>query len=135
MAHCYRHSSIVCQSVTTVSPATMAELIKMLFGMWIQVGSRNHVLDGGRDTHTQKCNFEGETGPTQDMSDVRCTQSNSAGGRIGIMHMPNWRVLDGVHIGTTWRIRLNHPYATAMRPYVKLLNHLLLSLVSAHAGN
>jgi len=24
-------------------------------------------------------------------------------------------------MGTTWRIRLNRPYAAAMRPYVKLL--------------
>jgi len=27
----------------------------------------------------------------------------------------------GVHIGATWRIRLNHPCAAAMWPYVKLL--------------
>jgi len=26
-----------------------------------------------------------------------------------------------VHIGATWRIRLNHPCAASMRPYVKLL--------------
>jgi len=26
-----------------------------------------------------------------------------------------------LHIGTTWRIRLNRLYAAAMRPYVKLL--------------
>jgi len=26
-----------------------------------------------------------------------------------------------VHIDATWRIRLNHPCAAAMRPYVKLL--------------
>jgi len=26
-----------------------------------------------------------------------------------------------VHIGATWRIRLNRPYAAAMLPYVKLL--------------
>jgi len=30
-------------------------------------------------------------------------------------------VLDGVHIGATWRILLNRPCAVAMRPYVKLL--------------
>jgi len=29
-------------------------------------------------------------------------------------------VLDGGHIGVTWRIRLNCPCAAAMRPYVKL---------------
>jgi len=31
-------------------------------------------------------------------------------------------VLDGVHIGETWRIRLNRPCAATMRPYVKLLS-------------
>jgi len=34
---------------------------------------------------------------------------------------PRNHVLDGVHIGATWRIRLNRPCAAAMRPYVKLL--------------
>ena len=29
-------------------------------------------------------------------------------------------VLKGVHIGTTWRIRLNCPNAAAMQPLVKL---------------
>jgi len=35
-------------------------------------------------------------------------------------------VLDAVHIGATWRIRLNHPCAAAKRPYVKLLRPLLI---------
>ena len=35
-------------------------------------------------------------------------------------------VLDGVHIGATWRIRLNHPCAAAKRPYVELLRPLLI---------
>jgi len=30
-------------------------------------------------------------------------------------------LLYGVHIGATWRIRLNRPCAAAMRRYVKLL--------------
>jgi len=38
-------------SVTTVSPAKMAELIEMLVGMWTPMGPRNHVLDVGRDPH------------------------------------------------------------------------------------
>ena len=34
----------------------------------------------------------------------------------------------GVRIGTTWRIRLNRPYAAAMRPYVKLLGpHVIMT--------
>ena len=31
------------------------------------------------------------------------------------------RGLYGVHIGATWRIRLNRPSVAAIRPYVKLL--------------
>jgi len=31
-----------------------------------------------------------------------------------------------VHIDATWRIRLNHPCAAAMRPYVKLLWPLVI---------
>jgi len=29
--------------------------------------------------------------------------------------------IDGMYVGATWRIRLNHPCAAVMRPYVKLL--------------
>ena len=32
-----------------------------------------------------------------------------------------WSSVYGVHIGATWRIRLNRPCVAAMRPYVKLL--------------
>ena len=28
----------------------------------------------------------------------------------------DWGVLDGVHIGVTWRILMNRPYAVAIRP-------------------
>jgi len=28
---------------------------------------------------------------------------------------------DGVHIGATWRVRLNRPCKAAMQPFVKLL--------------
>jgi len=38
-------------SVTLVSPAKMAELILMPFGLRTQVGPVNHVLDGGPDPH------------------------------------------------------------------------------------
>jgi len=36
-------------------------------------------------------------------------------------------VLDGVHIGATWRIRLNDPYAAAVRPRVNFFDHLFFS--------
>jgi len=32
-----------------------------------------------------------------------------------------WLSIYGVHIGATWRIRLNRPCAAAIRHYVKLL--------------
>jgi len=34
-------------SVTVMNPAETAEPIKMPFGLWARVGSRNLVLDGG----------------------------------------------------------------------------------------
>jgi len=47
----YRRSSVVCRSVddmsvTIVNLQKTAEPIKMLHGMWTQVGQRKHVLDG-----------------------------------------------------------------------------------------
>jgi len=39
----------VYQPVTIVSPAKMAEPIKMPFGLWTRVGPINHVLDEGPD--------------------------------------------------------------------------------------
>ena len=44
--YCYRPSSMVCRSVTLVSPAKTAETIEMPFGFTAQVGAGNHVLDG-----------------------------------------------------------------------------------------
>jgi len=51
VACCHRCSSVVCRSVTIVSPAKTAELIKMPFGLWTRVGPRNHVLDGVQISH------------------------------------------------------------------------------------
>jgi len=48
-AYCYRRSSVVCLSVTIVSPAKTAEPIEMQFGMLSWAGSENRVLDGGAD--------------------------------------------------------------------------------------
>ena len=49
-------------SVTLVSPAKMAEVIKMPFGLWTQVVPRNHVLDVVPDPPMGRGNFEGERG-------------------------------------------------------------------------
>ena len=45
-AYCYRPTSVVCRSVTLVSPAKTDEPIEMPFGLRTRVGPRNHVLDG-----------------------------------------------------------------------------------------
>jgi len=50
-AHCYRLSSVVCRSVTLVSPAKMTEPIQMPFGLRTPLGPGNHVLDRGPDPH------------------------------------------------------------------------------------
>jgi len=62
VAYCYRPSSVVCRSVALVSPAKMAELIEMQFGLRKWVGPGNHVLDGGPDPPWKGANFWGENG-------------------------------------------------------------------------
>jgi len=47
-------------SVTLLSPAKMAELIEMPFGLKSQVGPGNHVLYGGPDPSMERGNSEGE---------------------------------------------------------------------------
>jgi len=49
--YCYRLSSVVCQSVTLVSPAKTAELIELPFGLRTCVGPGNHILDGVQIPH------------------------------------------------------------------------------------
>jgi len=58
-AYCYGWCSMVCLSVTILSPAKTAEPIEMLFGLWMWVGRRNHVLEGVQ-MPMQSGNFEGE---------------------------------------------------------------------------
>jgi len=59
-AYCYLRSSVVCRSVTIVSPAQTTEPIEMSFGLWTRVGRGNHVLDGGPDPSMRKGDFEGK---------------------------------------------------------------------------
>jgi len=71
-AYCYQLSSMVCRSVcssvhqsvtlTLVSPAKMAEPIKMPFGLRTQLSPGNHVLDGGPDSLSEGEIFSGESG-------------------------------------------------------------------------
>ena len=61
--YCYKPNGMVyqsvCWSVTEVSPAKMAEPIKMPFGLRIQVDPRNRVLDGVKILQWRG-NFKGE---------------------------------------------------------------------------
>jgi len=99
----------------------------MPFGLLTRVGPRNDVLDGGPDPHTSRGNFEGEKGPAQDMrrlvwQSVYSKKFSRRQHRYG--SDADWGVLDGVHIGATWRIRLNRPCVTVMWSYVRLLRPL-----------
>ena len=61
-AYTYRPSSVVCRSVTLVSPAKTAALIKLPFGLRTWMGPGKHVLDGGPDPPMGMGNFLGENG-------------------------------------------------------------------------
>jgi len=50
-------------SDTLVSPAKTAEPIEMPFGLWAQVGPKNHVLDGDTDLSMGRGNFWGKSRP------------------------------------------------------------------------
>jgi len=65
-AYSYRQSSVVCWSVTLVSPAQTAAPIELPFGLRTWVGPGNYVLDGGPDPPWQI--FGGRMGvPLQSM--------------------------------------------------------------------
>ena len=59
-AYSYRPSSVVCPSVTLVSPAKTAAPIELPFGLRTWVGPGKHVLDGSPDPPWGK--FLGENG-------------------------------------------------------------------------
>jgi len=43
-----------------------------------------------------------------------------------------WLSVYGLHIGATWRIRLNCPCVAMMRPHVKLLWPLVITIIRPH---
>jgi len=110
-----------------------AEPIEMPFGLWTQLGARNHVLDPpcewaiirGKDMpgHAQRhCAMScAKMAEPIDLPFGLCTWW--AEGSTSPIVFARWCKcsLMGGHIGSIWRIRLNHPSASEMWPYVKLL--------------
>jgi len=92
--------------------------------MWTRVGPRNYVLDGGSDPTQVKGQFWGRKGVGQGRAQT-CPKVDILKATQQWQHRygadADWGVLDGVHIGATWRIRLNRSCAATTRPYVKSL--------------
>jgi len=61
-AYCYRPSSVVCRSVTLVSPAKTAEPIDMSFGLWTRMGPKESCVRWGPDPPWEGAMF-GERAP------------------------------------------------------------------------
>jgi len=106
-----------CRSVG-LSRAKTTERNEIPFGIWTRVDPRNHVLDEVQIPMREWAILmvkRGRQHTCPDMSDSRYTQRLSIG-HIRYSADANWGVLDGVHNGATWRIRLNCPCAAAMWP-------------------
>jgi len=87
-AYCYLPSSVVCPSVTVVSPAKIPEPIQMSFGLRTWVGPRNHLLDEGPDPPIETGNFEGGTlqsSVQKRLNRLRCRLGCQLGWAQGIM--------------------------------------------------
>jgi len=65
------------------------------------------VLDGGADPNTRSGNFEGEKGPGPGYVRRSICSKRLSKGQHRHSADADWSVLDGVHIGATWRIQLN----------------------------
>jgi len=135
-AYCNRQSSVVCLSVcwsvcwsvclsvTIVSPAKTAEPSEMPFGMWTRAGPWNHVLVRVQIPTHQGAMLGKVTGPqhAQTCPVIDILQATQHGGELVLVRSGcRLDVLDGVHIGATWRIRPNRSRAAAMGPCVRLL--------------
>jgi len=104
----------------------VAELIEMLFGLWAWVHSRKHVLDV---VQVPLC--EGAIFSRKDMPGQCPTTPCHEVCKNGWMYEDAIWVVDSRwskeacvhsgHIGAIWQMRLNHPCAVAMQPYVKVL--------------
>jgi len=134
---CYRRSSIVvCLSVCLYvcrhvyhdrEPSKTAEPIEMPFWLWTRVASGNHVLDGGPDLPMLRAILKGKGRPIVKYRDSRYRELWKNGLTAFEMSFGIWtrvgprkHLLDGVHIGATWWIRLNRPCAAAMRAFCQI---------------
>ena len=86
-------------------------------------GARNHELDRVQISTREglfsegKVASPGHAGTCPEVDVLEATQQGST----GTVADAGWSVLVGVHIDVIGRIRLNSPYAAAMRPCIKLL--------------
>jgi len=124
----------------------------MPFGLWARMGRRNHLLDGVQrywgtlpwqpilglkllltgfvwTTATRQLVMKGVwVVGQQNAGIVPYCRYHAPKGRCRGNHF--WFSIYGVHIGATWRIRLNCPCAAAMRPYVELLGPLVVIIIT-----
>jgi len=68
-------------SVTVVSRAKIAQPVEMAFGLWTQVGLRNHVLDAGSNRPLGGSNFGGKDMPA-DLSPLVAANAVAAAGVV-----------------------------------------------------
>jgi len=128
--HARRHSYVNC--------AKTAESTEMRFELWTRVGLKNHVWGAlGADPPCEGAIImeKDMPGHARRHSAVSCAEwLNRSICRLGsglgwaagstssvVFARCRQCALMGGRIDTTWRIRLNRPFAAAMRPYVKLL--------------
>jgi len=114
VAYTDRAAWSVCRSVTIASPAKTAEPIKMPFLMKTHVWTQGTVCWMGVQIPSYKGgNFGGRAQHVP--GHIRRSKYSKWLGRGQHRYGADadWDVLDGVHVGATWRIQLNCPRASA----------------------
>jgi len=122
-AYCYRRSglSIVCHNRREPCKNGWTDRD----ALWVvdSCGPKEPLLDGVRIHPMRRGNFEREKGrPIVTYRDsLSWAELNEMPFGMWTRVGPRKHVFDGLHIGTTWQIRLNRPCAVAMQSYVELL--------------
>jgi len=103
-----------------MSCAKMAEPIEMLFGIWTWVGPRNHVLDGVQIAPCEGAIFGERTCLGMPDNNLlwavhKWLKHSRCHLGCGLEWAQGSTCYVGVHIGATWRIRLNHPCSVAVQ--------------------